>query len=71
MISLVDRFEKTCQLNQNFRELLRMRHSRNTVPLNYKHLCILFTLQVALFRVVSVVGIGDFFNVESVKTDIL
>lgn len=39
--------------------------------LNYKHLHILFTLQVALFRVVWAVGIGDFFNVESVKTDIM
>ena len=28
--------------------------------LNYKHLHILFTLQVALFRVVWAVGIGDF-----------
>ena len=33
MISLVDRFEKTCQLNQNFRALLRMRHFHDTVPL--------------------------------------
>ena len=33
MISLVDRFKKTCQLNQNFRALLRMRHFRDTVPL--------------------------------------
>ena len=35
--------------------------------LNYKHLHILFTLQVVLFRVVWVVGIQDSFNVESVK----
>ena len=35
--------------------------------LNYKHLHVLFTLQVALFRIVWAVGIGDFFNVESVK----
>ena len=35
--------------------------------LNYKHLHILFTLQVVLFRVVWVVGIRDSFNVESVK----
>ena len=39
--------------------------------LNYKHLHILFTLQVALFRVVWAVGIGEFFTVESVKTDIM
>ena len=37
--------------------------------LNCKHLHILFTLQVSLFRVVWALGIGDFFNVESVKTD--
>ena len=35
--------------------------------LNYKHLHILFTLQVALFCIVWVVGIWDSFNVESVK----
>ena len=38
--------------------------------LNYKHLRILFTLQVALFSVGWAIGIGDFFYVESVKTDI-
>ena len=36
--------------------------------LNYKHLHILFTLQVAMFHVVWAVGIGDFFNAESVNT---
>ena len=39
--------------------------------LNCKNLHILLTLQVALFRVVWAVGIGDFCNVESVKTDIM
>ena len=39
--------------------------------LKYKHLHILFTLQVALFGVVWAVVIGDFFNLESVKTDIM
>ena len=39
--------------------------------MNYKHLHILFTLQVALFSVVWAVGIGNFFNVECVKTDIM
>ena len=39
--------------------------------LNYKDLHILFTLQVALFRVVWAVSIGGFFNVESVRTDIM
>ena len=38
---------------------------------NYKHLRILFTLQVALFSVGWAISIGDFFYVESVKTDIL
>ena len=39
--------------------------------LHCKNLHILFTLQVALFRVLWAVGIGDIFNVESVKTDIM
>jgi len=39
--------------------------------LNYKHLHILSTLQVALFRVVWALDIREFFNVESVKTDIM
>ena len=39
--------------------------------LNYKNLHILFTLQVALFGVVWAVVIWDFFNLESVKTDLM
>ena len=39
--------------------------------LNYKNLNILFTLQVALFGVVWAVVIWHFFNLESVKTDIM
>ena len=35
------------------------------------HLHILFTLQVAQFCVVWAVGIGDFFYLESLKTDIM
>ena len=39
--------------------------------LGLKHLHILFTLQVKLFSVGWAIGIGDFFYVESVKTDIM